>query len=80
MISYAICGFLLTATDIPTTLAPILSRLPNWFMQEVKKQLSTNLNALVKLPTEIGPLQDMMVGWIQAACNYFKANPEVVNK
>jgi hypothetical protein len=49
-------------------------------MQEVKKQLSANPNALVKLPTEIGPLRDATVGWIQAACNYFKANPDVVKQ
>jgi hypothetical protein len=49
-------------------------------MRQVQEQLKQKPNVQVILPTEIGPLRDATVGWVQKAANYFKANPELVKQ
>jgi hypothetical protein len=49
-------------------------------MQETQKQLAANPNKPVKFPTEIGPLRNATVTWVQKAYAHFKAHPEIVKQ
>jgi hypothetical protein len=49
-----------------------------YFMEETRKQISINPNKAVEFPTEIAPLRNASVSWVQKAYAHFKARPELV--
>lgn len=52
-----------------------------WIAGETKKQLDGGTRpTAVEIPTEIAPLRNASVAWIDGAREYFVSNPDIVRK